>query len=116
MAKANRVHSTPRRTASKGATDQKIHAIPAAGPAAEPIWAAIEKHRQERAAFHKEVREKYAVADIPDGATDAMLAAGRLLFTTRPTMLAGATAVLRYVGSQGGQRRSRRRYLPHVSF
>jgi hypothetical protein len=65
----------------------------------DPIWAAIEKHRNERAAYHKE-GEKYRDTDLPDDAEDAMLAAGRQLFITRPTTVAGAIAVLRYVRSQ----------------
>jgi hypothetical protein len=88
-------------------TASKIKALPTkqstsrpAGPAADPIWALIEKHRRERAAYHKEIREKYREIDIPDGATDEMLAAGRLLFTTRPTTLLGVIGVLDYVGSQ----------------
>jgi len=67
-------------------------------PAADPIGALIENHRTERAAYHKAVREKYREIDIPDGATDAMLAAGRLLFTTRPATLLGVIGVLDYVG------------------
>jgi hypothetical protein len=101
MPKANRVHSTPRRTASKRKASPTKKSTPQpASPAVDPIWAVIEKHRQERAAYAKADRKKWAEIDIPDGATDEMLAAGHLLLTTRPTTLLGVIALLRYVGSE----------------
>jgi hypothetical protein len=98
MAKATRVNITPRRTASKTkAPPTGKSTPPPAGPPVDPIWAAIEKHRQELAAYH----EKFPPdMDVPDGAINKILDAGRPLFTTRPTTLAGAIGVLRYVRSQ----------------
>jgi hypothetical protein len=104
MTKANRVHSTQRRTASKRtAPPTKKSTSPPARSAgtpptatrtehADPIWAAIEKHRTELAAYHKAFPPSM---DVPDGAINKVLDAGRPLFTTRPATLACAIAVLR---------------------
>jgi hypothetical protein len=103
MTKAKSVLSTPRRTASKTKSPptKKSTSSPPAGPAADPIWAVIEKHRQERAAYAKALREEWhGDIDIPRDATDEILAAGHTLLTTRPTTLLGTIALLRYVRSQ----------------
>jgi hypothetical protein len=98
MTKANRVHSMPRSTTSKRKPPptNKSTSLPA-GPAVDPIWALIEKHRKERAAYTIIADRP---GDIPAGAIDEVLAAGHSVLSTRPTTLAGAIAVLRYVGSQ----------------
>ena len=100
MTKANRVHSTQRRTASKRKPlpTKKSPTTPPAGPPADPIFMAIEEHRQKLAAYT-------IIADRPgdiprDAPIDEVWAAGHSLLTTRPTTLAGAIAVLRYVRSQ----------------
>jgi hypothetical protein len=69
----------------------------AAGSAADPIWAVIEKHRKELAAYTIVADRP---GDIPRGAEDLMHAAGHPLLSTRPTTLLGAIALLRYVRSQ----------------
>jgi hypothetical protein len=98
MTKANRVNTTPRRTASKRkAQPTKKSTSQPESPAADPIWALIERHRKELAAYTIIADRP---GDIPKGAIDEVWAAGHPLLTTRPTTLAGAIAVLRYVRSQ----------------
>jgi hypothetical protein len=74
-----------------------------AKPTTDPIWAVIEQHRAARAAYNKRVAiEITASGNIPDGADEEVLAAGRSLLTMRPTTLPGVIAVLRYVRSLAG--------------
>ena len=78
----------------------------------DPIWAAIERHRNAQVKFSKAAGDEFASeGNIPErkcaalkqitaDATDDMLAAGCSLLTTIPTTLPGAIAVLRYVEFQ----------------
>jgi hypothetical protein len=96
--------SQPARPAKMTTGGKKGGAPLSAGPTrtprtetTDPIWAAIEKHRAELAAYTIIADRP---GDIPRGANDQVMAAGGPLVSTRPTTLAGAIAVLRYVRSQ----------------
>lgn len=101
MPKAKNLPTRRKLTPAKPTPAARQEPSQPAGPPIDPIWAAIEKHRQERAAYEKACREKWpGDIDIPEDAMDGMYAAAHPLLTTRPTTLAGAIAVLRYVRAQ----------------
>jgi hypothetical protein len=132
MAQATRVHSTPRRTASKtkppvdptrrhlltiAASGAVAAAIPTAtltaAPAVDPIYAAIERHK-ESAVFWDAAVDVWA--KFPDGperriererindtwraARDALDDTGVDLINTSPTTLGGIARALNYIREQ----------------
>jgi hypothetical protein len=122
MTQANRVlstSSTPIDTtrrhlltiAAGGAVAAAIPAGARAGHAADPIFAAIEAHRQAARIYYEAVRVEFAsdgkvteaasarLNETTSEATHACFAAGRALVTTQPTTMLGAIAMLQYLAT-----------------
>jgi hypothetical protein len=103
MAKANRVRSTPRRSASK----KPAAAVPTTAP--DPVYAMIESHRAISIAYHNAVNHP-AVGDprhpqsaekerISDRAMKELFVQINRLFAFKPSTSAGVAALLRYISS-----------------
>jgi hypothetical protein len=103
MAKANRVRSTPRRTASKKP------ASAAAQTAPDPVYAMIESHKAISTAYNKAVNHP-AVGDprhpqrvekerISDRAMKELFVQINRLFAFKPSTSAGVASLLRYISS-----------------
>jgi hypothetical protein len=139
MAKATRVHSTPpintslSRRGALGAIAAATAAVTVAGarptgaaPAADPIYAAIERHKacavkldaawSARARFNdcrmndEQERQLQILVDAIDQADELCEAAGVDLFNTAPTTPAGIVAAIRCIQIQ---HRNDGEHMPH---
>jgi hypothetical protein len=112
MAKSTR-DTTRRHLLTIAAGGAVAAAIPAddARAYADPIFAAIEAHRQAAKIFNEAVRVEFAsygkvteaayarLNETTKEATDECFAAGCALVTTKPTTMFGAVAMLRYLAT-----------------